>query len=98
MTDMTKEQQHLMGKSLLMIHASFPRIGKALELYWGEKEFAPYINKLTAADRPDRQGFPSFVMEAIVALQILHDEVFPDLAYEDPDDWTSSMFGNSRFN
>jgi hypothetical protein len=98
MTVMTKEQQALMNKSLLMIYASFPRIGKALELYWGEKEFATYINKLTAVDRPGRQGFPSLVMEAIAALQILHDEVFPNHAYEDPDDWTSSMFGNSRFN
>jgi hypothetical protein len=69
-----------------------------LELFWGEKDFGPYINKLTASDRPDRQGFPSYVMEAIAALQILHDEVFPHLAYEDPDDWTSSMFGNSKFN
>ena len=80
-----------------MIHASYPRIGKALELFWGNKEFAPYINKLTAVDRPDRVGFPSHVMEAIVALQILHDEVFPDFAIEDPDDWNHSQFGHSRF-
>lgn len=82
--------------NLLMIHAFSPRIGQALELFWGNKEFQPYVNKLLADDMPTgtvRQGFPSRVLTALVALQQLHDTVFPQFIIEDPDEWMSSQFG-----
>ena len=82
-----------LNANLLKIHAAFPRVGKALELYWGEKEFQPYINKLLADNRDSRKGFPFEVMLAIMDLQQLHDIIFPELQIEDPDEWTSSQFG-----
>lgn len=83
----------ILNKNLLIIHESFPRIGNALEVFWSEPEFSPYINKLVSVDRPDRQGFPFEIVVALTELQILHDELFPHLRVEDPENWSSSKFG-----
>lgn len=82
--------------NLLMVHAFSPRVGKALELFWGHMDFQPYMNKLLADDMPTgtaRQGFPMHVLSALIILQQLHDEMFPQFIIEDPDDWMSSQFG-----
>ena len=83
----------ILNANLLMIHASFPRIGKALELYWGEKEFSKYVNSLLADNTHLRQGFPAHVLSSIMILQDLHDKLFPQLMIDDPDNWMSSQFG-----
>lgn len=85
--------EEILNVSLLLLQAKFPRIGKALEFLWGQKEFPPYVNKLLNDGRNDRQGFPVDVMTAIMSLQILHDEMFPQFQLDDPDDWKSSQFG-----
>lgn len=72
------------------------RVGSALELFWGHKDFQPYMNLLLADDMPrgkQRQGFPIAVIGALMKLQQLHDEVFPQYIIEDPDEWMSSQFG-----
>ena len=89
----SKIMNDILNKNLLIIHESFPRIGNALEVFWSEPEFSPYINKLVSVDRPDRQGFPFEIVVALTELQILHDELFPHLRVEDPENWSSSKFG-----
>ncbi len=91
-----KPDADILKESLLMAHAFSPRIGKALDLFWGHKDFQPYLNKLLADDMPNgkqRQGFPVHVMSALIALQQLHDKMFPQFIIEDPDEWMSSQFG-----
>ncbi len=87
------DTDNMLNSNLLIIHTSFPRIGKALELYWGNKEFHPYMNSLLSDTRNSRQGFPSHILFALIELQQLHDKVFPALIVDDPDDWKSSQFG-----
>lgn len=92
---MKKDSTEILNTNLLMVHAFSPRVGKALELFWGHKDFQPYLNKLLADDMPDglaRQGFPQHVIIALFTLQELHDTVFPEFAIEDLDEWQSSQF------
>lgn len=91
-----KTTEEILNENMLIIHAFSPRIGKALELFWGDRDFPPYINKLLADDFPggkQRQGFPIDVLGALIKLQDLHDKVYPNLAIDNPDDWLSSQFG-----
>ena len=90
---MTSESENTLNANLLIIHAKFERIAKAIELYWGEPECPPYINALLSDGRNNRKGFPYDVLTAIVTLQGLHDQLFPEHIIEDPDEWTSSQFG-----
>ena len=85
-------QHEDLNKNLLIIHSQIPRVGKALELYWGEKEFVPYVSKLLS-DSDGRKGFPFDVLTAILALQELHDKLFPQYIPPEQDDWASSQFG-----
>lgn len=84
--------EEILNVNLLLLYSEFPRIGKAVELMWGDKEFPAYINKLMSDGRLDRQGFPANILTAIVTLQILHDELFPQFRLDDPDIWISSQF------
>jgi hypothetical protein len=80
-----------LNTNLLTLYATFPRIAKGIELFWGNKEFPDYINKLLADGRNDRQGFPAEVTTALFALQKLHAVSFPE--YEDDQDgWMSTSF------
>jgi len=91
-----KLDTEILKDSLLMVHAFSPRVGKALDLFWGHKDFQPYMNKLLADDMPGgvrRQGFPLHVLSALIELQSLHDKMFPQYIIEDPDEWMSSQFG-----
>jgi hypothetical protein len=87
---MSKDED--LNKNLLIIYSQVPRVGKALELFWGEKEFAPYVSKLLS-DGNGRKGFPFDVLTAILALQELHDKQFPQFIPPEQDDWASTQFG-----
>ena len=80
----------ILNSNLLIVHAAFPRIGKALELFWGNKEFRPYMDNLLSGTRNSRQGFPSDVLFALIAIQQLHDAEFPELITGETDAWKLS--------
>ena len=90
---MGTESEDELNKNLLIIHSQFPRIGKALELFWGDKEFSIYVAKLLADGRSNRKGFPFEIAAAITSLHYLHDKEFPQFRLDDPEDWSTSTFG-----
>ena len=63
-----------------LLGESYPRILKRVELLWGSKEAAHYLDSLflgDSDDRSDRQGFPVEIMKEIVHLKQMHDFLFP---------------------
>lgn len=72
----------------------YPRLAAGIELRWGDKEFHPYVKALIEDKRGDRQGFPIEVLDAIMALQEIHDAAFPHLAQNTNDVWIASQFGS----
>ena len=80
-----------LNENLLIIHAAFPRIGKAIEAFWGYKEFPEFINKLLADGRNNREGFPEEVTTALFVLQQIHAKGYPEFEQED-DGWMSTSF------
>ena len=91
---MSDESSNTLNTSLLIIHSTFPRIGKGIELMWGDKGFPKYMGKLIADGRFDRQGFPFEVLEALMKLQLLHDKVYPEFSEKEDDE---TGFGSSIF-
>jgi hypothetical protein len=89
---MTDEHSNTLNSSLLLIHAAFPRIGKGIELMWGDKAFPKYMGKLIADGRNDRQGFPYEVLMALMRLQMLHDELYPEFVEDDETGFGASIF------
>lgn len=79
---------------ILAIRNSFPRIGNALMLFWGEAEFAPYVDTLINDTRSGtRQGFPADVIEMLITLLNAHDVAYPQYATPYTDIWSESTFG-----
>lgn len=71
-----------------LVMNKFPRIGRAIALFWGQTEFAPYIASLLHDTRDcTREGFPFDVASSLLELQQLHDTVFPHLAPKSTDPW-----------
>jgi hypothetical protein len=90
---MTDARTNKMNACLLMVMASYPRIGQSLELRWGCPEFVPYMDSLLNDDRNGgRKGFPMTVLTALMDLQELHSEMFPKYNKPDLDVWISSQF------
>ena len=83
----------VLNTNLLIIHPQFPHVAKAIELFWGYKEFPEYINKVLSDNKGTRKGFPIDVVSSLIILQSLHDQIFPEFILDDPDDWMSSQFG-----
>ena len=83
----------VLNSNLLLIHAQFPHVGRAIEMFWGYKEFPLYVNKLLSDNKGTRKGFPFDILSALITLQSLHDQLFPEHMIDDPDDWLSSQFG-----
>ena len=82
-------------QQIASIGKSFPRIGATLALFWGEKEFAPYIDGLLNDTRSGtRQGFPPDVTEQLMTLLNAHDTAFPQYAKLYTDIWLQPIFGN----
>lgn len=65
----------------------YPRVYKSISLFWGEKEFTPYINNLIEDKRGDRQGFSFNTFNYLIELQQIHDAEFPHHAKNDKDFW-----------
>lgn len=65
--------------NLEIIKSFHPQIYQALVLFWGEKEFMPYINGLIERDRSERKGFSLSIASALLALENEHRRWFPDL-------------------
>jgi len=77
---MYDDDNDILNKNLLVLHTKFPHIGKSVEIFWGHKEFSEYIVGLLSDKRVGRQGFPTDVMDALIALQRLHDRMFPEFS------------------
>jgi hypothetical protein len=73
--------------NLLTINQEFPRIGQALDLFWGSPEFTQYTDQLLSDTRGNRKGFPSDILLAIINMQTLHDTQFPQYAKQHTDIW-----------
>lgn len=65
----------------------YPRIYNSISLFWGEKEFTPYINSLLEDTRGNRQGFSFRILNCLIKLQEVHDAEFPQHANNDKDLW-----------
>lgn len=65
-----------------LLGASYPRILQRIELLWGSKEAADYLDSIFLGDsdeRAGRQGFPMEIVKEIVHLQQMHDFLFPSI-------------------
>ena len=78
-----QDDASILTANISIIHALFPRIGNAITLYWGEREFSPYAISLLIDNTYSRQGFPPQVLSSIIILQALHDKKFPQLMIND---------------
>jgi hypothetical protein len=94
---MNQDQSKLEIKNLIAVVMEFhPRIGNALTLFWGEKEFIPYIENLLNDTRDGtRQGFNKPVSEALIKLQDFYDSIYPrqEAKATKWDAWSESCFG-----
>ena len=69
------------SKAYQCVNAHFPRIGVAIKLFWGQREFAPYVEKLMTDNRNEsRKGFPVDIAIALDNLLSRHNADFPELA------------------
>lgn len=57
------------------LEAGFPHVIDRLVALWGSPELKPFLDALTLADRPGRQGFPPEVATEIFRLANLIDEI-----------------------
>ena len=62
---------------LLQQLGHYKHIQFRVELYWGTREFRPYIQELLTPKRSNRKGFPLCDLQTILDLLELHDETFP---------------------
>ena len=81
------------NKDYVIVNSQFPRIGQALALFWGQKEFPEFVRTLQHdgyTDKP-RNGFPSDVLFALYELEQLHDLAFPQFALGKMESWRSGQ-------
>lgn len=69
----------LVEDNLEIIKSFHPKIYQALVLFWGEKEFMPYVDGLIERDRAERKGFNLSIASALLELESEHKRWFPDL-------------------
>ena len=63
-----------------VIDQAFPRIGSKIKLYWGQRQFATYMNELLHDTRGGkRRGFPRDVLTALGNLFDQHNKAYPPL-------------------
>ena len=80
-----------MSEETLQISDRFPRVAKAIRVFWGYKELRPYINSLLADARGDRQGFPPDVVIYLMNLLDEHDKEFPEFKPSE-EGWASTFY------
>jgi len=77
-----------LNDNLSIVNDDFPRIAKAINFLWGEKEFYPYMNKLINDSRDGkRQGFKLKISLALMEIVNIHDAEFPNLVPVVKDIW-----------
>lgn len=74
-------------KHIAICDAAFPRIGKALRLFWGHNEFPRYINELLADGQNIRAGFPKEITSALFSLQHIHAQQYPQFEDQNINPW-----------
>lgn len=60
-----------------------PHIALRVKMLWGTPECGEYIRKLLLPRRLDHAGFSEPVAQSLIALQDLHQRLFP----QEPDVW-----------
>lgn len=76
--DSIKEFKVYLGGEPSLLDTHYQRIADMILLHWSYPEFDDYINKLLVVDKSrNRQGFPPEVLEEILALQRIHEKIFP---------------------
>lgn len=73
------------------INSKFPRIYKALTLFWGDRDFAKYVDSLIKDDRGTRHGFDFTTLSYLINLQAYHDIEFPQFKLKSKDIWSDSV-------
>jgi hypothetical protein len=73
------------------IWAEYPKVGRALETFWGYKEFNDHVDGLLTDSRGGRKGFSATALSNIIKLKNLHDQEFPELNPE-PTGWASTFY------
>ena len=69
------------SKAYLFVVRHNERIASALKLYWGEREFVPYVQGLLSDARDgNRVGFPPDMVIALHNLLERHNREFPDFS------------------
>ncbi len=78
---------------LFIIRDLYPKIAKAIELMWGNREMDAYFDRLILNDRNQRAGFPREVMAAILKLSADHCKRFKfDQKESMNDSWGADRF------
>ena len=55
-----------------------PHIALKIKMMWGLPECDQYINKLLLPNRIDREGFDEPTIQVLVAMQELHNKLYPE--------------------
>ena len=78
-----------------VVNGAFPHIGKAIQVFWGHREFHEYMDNLQQERKGVvRAGFPNNVMNALLELTAEHDASFPELKPKMKDVW--SIYADRR--
>ena len=78
-----------------VVNGAFPHIGKAIQVFWGHREFHEYVDNLQQERKGVvRAGFPNNVMNALLELTAEHDASFPELKPKMKDVW--SIYADRR--
>lgn len=87
--DKPKVDQGFPSYLLPHIYFKYRHVFNNLELFWGTKDFSPYLNSLMFIDRKDRAGFEPAVISEMLELHTAHDKVFP--RFVNVDIWSKAM-------
>ena len=80
------------SKAYECVNNHFPRIGAAIKLFWGQPEFAPYVEQLLTDNRSEsRKGFSGDVVIALTNIVTRHNADFPALAITGDAVWLANQ-------
>jgi len=80
---------------LPVVERHYPRIAQAIRQLWGTPEMDRFFNRMLIDERGNRAGFPSEVVQALLALSQLHQQAY---LYRTPADvWVGSDPSISRY-
>jgi type II secretory ATPase GspE/PulE/Tfp pilus assembly ATPase PilB-like protein len=70
----------LYGVEVKKLSFSYPRIVKIIDATWGSADCFHYLDSLLFSERPDRQGFPTDVLDEIVFIKNIFEFSYPQFA------------------